>query len=73
LRGASKWFKIEAMKHKNRQNRLGLERLQSLTPKAARQRVRFLEQRLERGAYKGETAKIAKRWASWYRSFAKAA
>lgn len=52
--------------------KLGLKRLEKLTPKACRDRAKFLRKRLERGLYKGQTEAKARAWASWYNSKAKA-
>jgi hypothetical protein len=61
------------VKMKDRQKMLKLERLPKLNRKSAQERAKLLQSRVEKGFYKGEAESIAKRWASWYRSYAKRA
>lgn len=51
--------------------RLGLRRLEKLTVKACQKRAKFLRESLEREAYKGADAELARRWSYWYASKAR--
>lgn len=68
---AQKKSKKRVTKAKSPAQILGLERMK-LTVKSCNDRAKELRSRVDRGKFKGETAALARRWASWYKAKANA-